>query len=297
MNHEHLKTFVTVANHKSFSEAARILFLSQPTITSQIKSLERSLNTSLFNRTSKYVEMTPAAKILYSYAQEILDLQVKAQNEIDELLEDLHGKLIVASSLTIGEHLLPMFLYDFKKKYPKVDLSTDITNSQHIVDMVKSDELEIGLIEAALDDPLLHVVPFMSDELVLVAYRDFFSSDRQEVKLTELRSLPIVLRERGSGTRTVAHQHLGEHDVHPDSLNVVLELGSTESVKTAVEAGLGVSILSKSAIRKELDAGLFKTYPIENVELKRSFYVVYKKKKTLSLISQKFTSLILEKND
>ncbi|SDI02240.1 selenium metabolism-associated LysR family transcriptional regulator [Alteribacillus bidgolensis] len=297
MNHDHLKTFLTVADQKSFSEAARILYLSQPTITSQIKALESAINATLFVRTKKYVELTQAAKTLYPYAKEILNTQIQAQNDIHQLLGELHGKLIVASSLTIGENILPSLLYEFKTKYPRVELDTEIINSQYIAEMVKNEELEIGLIEAELEEPVLEMEPFMSDELLLVARKGYFTELKQMITIEELSTTPIVLREKGSGTRTVVHQHLKNNGISPEDLNIVLELGSTEAVKTAVEAGLGVSILSKHAIRKELSLGLFETFPIQGVELTRCFYFIYKKNQTLSLVSEKFLALIREKNE
>ncbi|SDI40665.1 selenium metabolism-associated LysR family transcriptional regulator [Natribacillus halophilus] len=297
MNHDHLETFMTVADQKSFSEAARILYLSQPTITSHIKALESTVKAPLFVRTKKYVELTPAAKTLYPYVKNILDMQVRAQNEIDQLMRELHGKLIVASSLTIGESILPSLLFDFKTKHPQVELYTEIINSQQIVELIKNNELEFGLIEAELDEPLLDMEPFMSDELLLVTRKDYFSSDKNIISIDDFRSIPLVLREKGSGTRTVIHQYLAHNGISPHDLNVVLELGSTESVKAAVEAGLGVSILSKHAIRKELDLCLFETYPINSIELSRHFYIVYKKNKTLSLISEKFSHLIYENSE
>ncbi|QQK77788.1 LysR family transcriptional regulator [Salicibibacter cibarius] len=292
MNHDHLETFIVVVEQKSFSEAARILYLSQPTVTSHIQALENAINANLFERTKKHVEATPAANLLYPYAKNILDTQVRAQNEIDQLMGELHGKLVIASSLTIGESILPSLLYEFKMKYPKVELNTEIINSQHIVELIRNSELEIGLIEAWLDEPLLHMEPFMSDELLLVAKKDFFTNSKKIITVEELCSTPLVLRERGSGTRSVLHQYLGKMGVSSEDLNVVLELGSTESVKAAVEAGLGVSIISKHAIEKELSLDLFETYPIKNVELSRHFYIAYKKRKTLSLISEEFLHLL-----
>ncbi|WP_083910799.1 selenium metabolism-associated LysR family transcriptional regulator [Salsuginibacillus kocurii] len=294
MNNDQLHSFITVAQKKSFSEAARILYVSQPTITSQIKALESELNTSLFIRTKKSVEVTPAGEMLLEYAQQILDLQVQAKNKLASLEDELQGTLFVASSLTIGESVLPMLLHNFKSRFSYVNLKTDITNSQHIVNMIKNGELEIGLIEAELREPALNIEPFMDDELVLFSHCNYFSEDRDAILLKELTSVPIVMREEGSGTRTVIQNHLKELGIPPEKLNIVLELGSTESVKTAVESGIGVSILSKSAIRKELNANIFQTFPIEDVTLGRQFYLVYKKNKTLSLISQSFFDIVME---
>lgn len=297
MNHDHLRTFLIVADQKSFSKAARILYLSQPTITSHIKALENHLNASLFIRTRQFVELTQAGNILYPYAKNILNTIVKVQNEIEELMGEIHGKLKIASSLTIGESILPSLLYKFKTQYPRVKLETEIINSKNIVEMVKNEELEIGLIEAELNEPTIEMEPFMSDELVLVARKGFFTMEQKHIGLEDLKSTPIILREKGSGTRTVINQCLEKSGLNPEELSVVLELGSTESVKAAVEAGLGFSILSKHSIRKELSLEIFETYRIENVELNRDFYMAYKKKRQLSLISELFIKLIKNSNN
>lgn len=292
MNHDHLHTFIIVAEQRSFSEAAKILYLSQPTITSHIKSLEQSINAPLFFRSKKFVETTPAADVLYPYAKEILNLNVKAQNKIDNLMKDIHGKITVAASLTIGESIMPKLLYNFKIKYPNVDIFTEITNSQQIVESIKKRVLDFGLIEADLHEPGLVKTPFMMDELQLVTKKNFFQSKKSSVTIEDLKDIPMVLREQGSGTRSVLDHYLYKHGMSPEDLNIVLDLASTESVKTAVEAGLGASILSKHAIRKEIQLGMFSVIPIEYMTLKRNFYIVHSKGVELPLIIEKFIEMV-----
>ncbi|PSL46908.1 LysR family transcriptional regulator [Salsuginibacillus halophilus] len=293
MNNDQLQAFTQVARTKSFSEAGRALFVSQPTITSQIKSLEEELGAPLFHRTKKFVQITPAGEKFLTYAQQMLDLQMQAKNEIGALNGELQGTLAVASSLTIGESILPALLHDFKKAHPYINLKTEITNSQHIVEMIQRGEFEIGLIEADLQVPDLQSEAFMSDELVLFAAPHVLKDSEAELDLETLKEIPLVMREEGSGTRSVFESRLEAHGWTKQDLNIELELGSTESVKAAVEAGMGAAILSKSAVRKELELGLIQTYRIKDLNLKRNFYIVRKKDRALQLVSEMFYKTIM----
>ncbi|AOM81840.1 selenium metabolism-associated LysR family transcriptional regulator [Salisediminibacterium beveridgei] len=292
MNNEHLRTFVAVAKKESFSEAARALYVSQPTVTAQIKALEEELNSKLFLRTKKSVDITAAGKVLFHYAEEILNLCTQAQNEIDALEDVLWGTLYVASSLTVGESVLPVILHDFTKDHPSIQLKTEIINSSQIVDMISHSEIEVGLIEVDIRNPKLAIEPFMDDELVLFTHRDMPLSEEGFVSFADFKEMPLIMREEGSGTRTVFEAGMSSRGHYLDDCHVVLEIGNTESIKTAVEAGLGVSILSKNTVRKEVESGLFKTFKLEDLTFKRQFYVVYEKDKTLSAVSQRFIELV-----
>ncbi|WP_096439284.1 selenium metabolism-associated LysR family transcriptional regulator [Alteribacter populi] len=292
MNYEQLRTFLSVAEKKSFSETAKLLFLSQPTITSQIKSLEKHLNTSLFERSTKQVELTKSGELLYKYAKEIIKISESAEKEIVKLHGEIQGRLIIACSLTVGENVLPRLLGSFKKNYPLIDLSVDITNTNQILQKIKDHVLDLGLIEAPVEDPQLVLEPFMEDELVLIAKPGFFEKEKMNVSIEELVKLPLVLREKGSGTRTVMAQHLISGGLNPAHLNIVFELGSTEAIKSAVENGLGVSIISKSAIKKELRLQSLKAYSIKNILLSRHFYIVYHRDTVLKQTVEPFIQLI-----
>lgn len=251
MNYERLKTFVAVAEKKSFSEAAKVLFVSQPTITSQIKALEEELHTKLFERTTKRVEMTEAALILIKYAREIIRLSDAAQEKIQEIGSNIHGDLEIGCSFTIGEYILPTFLKRFKDNFPMVQIRADISNSDTIISCIKNHSVDVGLIETPIDDPQITLEPFLTDELLLIAAPDFLKENDGKVSAEHLKKIPLIMREKGSGTRAVVNHYLQMAGILESELNIVMELGSTESVKAAVEAGLGVSIISKATILKE----------------------------------------------
>ncbi|WP_313235966.1 selenium metabolism-associated LysR family transcriptional regulator [Sporosarcina ureae] len=299
MNYERLKTFIAVAEKKSFSDAAKILYVTQPTITSQIKALEEELNTKLFERTTKKVAMTLSAHVLLKYAKEIIRLSDSAQKEILQMENTITGDLSMGCSLTIGEYILPEFLKRFIDSYPLIQMSVKIENSNKIVDNLKDQLIDVGLIETPIEDPQITLEPILEDELILIAAPDYFSNNELNISLDQLKETPLIIREKGSGTRAVVDKYLKQAGLSLNDLNIVMEFGSTEAIKTAVELGLGVSFISKSAIKKELKLKLLKTYSIKNISFYRSFYIAYCKDRVLKSSTELFLdelrSIIREK--
>jgi LysR family transcriptional regulator, transcriptional activator of the cysJI operon len=288
MNYERLKTFIAVAEKKSFSEAAKILYVSQPTITSQVKALEEELNTKLFERTTKKVAMTQSAHVLLKYAKEIVRLSDSAQKEILQMENTINGDLSMGCSLTIGEYILPDFLKRFIDSYPLIQMSVKIANSNKIVENLKDQLIDVGLIETPIEDPQIILEPILEDELILIAPPDYFSNNELKISLNQLKETPLIVRENGSGTRAVVDKYLTQAGLSLNDLNIVMELGSTEAIKTAVESGLGVSFVSKSAIKKELKLKLLKTYSINNISFYRYFYIVFCKDRVLKSSTELF---------
>lgn len=288
MNYERLRTFMAVAEKKSFSEAGKILFVTQPTITSQIKALEEELHTKLFERTTKKVEMTQSAIILYKYAREIIHLSDSAKKEILKIEDMVHGDLSMGCSLTIGEYILPAYLKEFKDMYPLIQMSVEISNSNNIITSIKDQFIDVGLIETPIDDPEIMVEPFLEDELILIASPDYFSDNEIKISIDQMKQIPLIVREKGSGTRAVLEQYLNQAEIAIDDLNVIMELGSTEAIKAAVESGLGVSIISKNAIIKEQQLQLLTAYPIKNISFYRYFYIAFRKDQVLKSTTELF---------
>ena len=288
MNYERLKTFLVVAEKKSFSEAAKLLYVTQPTITAQIKALEEELNTKLFERTTKKVELTQSAKILMKYAREIIRLSDLAQKEIMQIEDTVYGDLSMGCSFTIGEYILPDFLKTFKGLYPLVQMEVNITNSNNIVSDIKDQRIDVGLIETPIDDPDVVVEPFMEDELIVIASPSHIAASNKKISLERLKRLPMIVKEKGSGTRAVVNQYLKQAAIEESDLNIVMELGSTEAVKAVVESGLGVSIISKSAIQKEQELNLLTAIEIKNLSFYRYFYIAYGRHQVLKPTTEAF---------
>ncbi|MCM3761858.1 selenium metabolism-associated LysR family transcriptional regulator [Alkalihalobacillus oceani] len=296
MNLDHLKVFYTAATKLNFSETAKVHHLSQPSISSQIRSLEESLNVKLFERTTKKISLTDSGQLLQGYVKLILEVIDKAEKEIAMLSNSIHGDLAIDASLTIGENLLPYMLGKFKQEYPFVNLIMKIHNSQQIIEKVIDEDIDFGFIEAPMTQPSVICKPFLNDELVIISSTKRLNpliDDRDVISPYELFSLPIILREHGSGTRQVIEDTLQKNNLDPTNLNVMLELENTESIKATVESGMGISIISQSAIKKELQLGLLRTIKIEGITLNRSFYIVQKKGKLLSLPAESFINFSL----
>ncbi len=279
MNLEHLKVFYTAATKKNFSETAKVLHLSQPSVSLHIKHLEEYLNTTLFDRSTKKMELTHAGTILFSFVEQINQLVNQVEKEISLLSDSIHGNLRLGASLTIGEYLLPYFLGDFIKQYPNVHISLIVNNSKQIIEKLLDGTIDLGFIESAIPRKEFDSLPFLEDELVIISSarhpHPYLAEDIIEPEL--LFSLPFIAREEGSGTRQVLESILLKHHIEIDQLNIVMELEHTESIKSAVESGLGVAIISKTTIQKELDLGLLKQTRLKGISLKRNFYLIYKK--------------------
>ncbi|WP_082677125.1 selenium metabolism-associated LysR family transcriptional regulator [Bacillus sp. FJAT-29937] len=294
MNLEHLKVFYTAATKKNFSETAKVLHLSQPSVSLHIKHLEEYLHTTLFDRSTKKMELTHAGTILFSFVEQINQLVNQVEKEISLLSDSIHGNLRLGASLTIGEYLLPYFLGDFIKQYPNVHISLIVDNSKQIIEKLLDGTIDLGFIESAIPRKEFDSLPFLEDELVIISSarhpHPYLAEDTIEPEL--LFSLPFIAREEGSGTRQVLESILLKHHIEIDQLNIVMELEHTESIKSAVESGLGVAIISKTTIQKELDLGLLKQTRLKGISLKRNFYLI-NKKQIMSPASDAFKEMFI----
>ncbi|MDA8212424.1 MAG: selenium metabolism-associated LysR family transcriptional regulator [Clostridia bacterium] len=271
--------FKAVADKKSFSGAAQVLFISQPAVSMHIKSLEDYFGTRLFERNTHQVTITEAGRILYQYVDKVLSLIDAAEKDIARFTGSIQGPLSVGASFTLGEYVIPKILGAFNEQHPQVKALLQVTNTEHIVSMVVKHELDLGLVEDRVENLELTVKPFLHDELIVVMPKDHPLAQQQVISLDELVALPLVLREQGSGTKRITEERLEEVGVDLAFLNVVMELGSTEAVKAAVEAGFGITIISKWAVQKELKLGTLVPVKIKDLPLFRQFYLIYHKGK------------------
>lgn len=295
LNFEQLKIFYTAAMEKNFSETAKVLHMSQPSVSLQIRQLENVLGTQLFNRTTKNVYLTPAGEVLFRSAKTILKQVNDAYKEIQQLSESIQGSLIIGASLTIGEHILPYLFGDFIKRYPNINLVLKIYNSQEIMNKLNAEEIHIGFIESMISYPKFIQKSFLEDELVIISsYQNSHIPDVNNfITIDQLFSLPIILREVGSGTRQVIEESMRRNNLNPAQLNVILELENTESIKSAVESGMGISIISKAAVQKELTLKTLNRLFIKELNLNRSLYSIYDSN-NLTLQGEVFLSFVSE---
>lgn len=296
LNFHQLHIFYTVAERGSFSAAAQALHMTQPAVTMQVQSLEDYFGTKLLLRSTKRIELTDAGRTLMPYAQKSIELIRDTDQAMASFTKQLKGKLQLGSSLTIGEYILPRLLGPFGQEFPHITISMKVTNTTQIIEEILSHQLNFGLIEAPVNHPDMHMEPVMKDELVLVAPKGHPLADRANVSFEQAMEYPFVLREQGSGTRLVMEEQLRVQSIDPGRMKVVMELGSTGAVKSAVEAGFGLSVISSSSIKHEVTLGLIHVIPLTNIVFKRYFYSIYLKSSLLPISAVTFLTFLRERD-
>ncbi len=292
MNLMHFKVFKTLAETGSLIKSSTLLELSQPTINHNIYVLEQHYGAKLFDRSNKKLKLTRFGQVLVKYVTGILNLVEQSEKHIERLVGELSGNLSLGASHTIAENVLPKIMGMFNNDYPEVDIHLEVTNTQHIVDRILENKLDLGLIEGPVTHEKVITKPFMEDELLVVLPYNHPLAIKKNLTLKELATLPFVLREEGSGTRVVMEAALKKAGLDPAELNTVMELGNTQAVIGAVEAGLGATILSGLAVTKEIQLKTVKTCRIANVSIVRYFSFVLNKDKPLSPICETFLSFV-----
>jgi DNA-binding transcriptional LysR family regulator len=292
MDDHKLKVFCTVAETKSFSRASEIIRLTQPAVSLQIQALEEMYGTKLFNRSGCVITLTKAGEILYKYATEINSLYADAEKEIGSLTGQVKGVVSVGASSTIGNYILPSVVAEFKRKFPKVGVHIHISNTRHVIEYLNAGNVDVALVEGEIKKQKLVVEKLIPDELVLIMSPLHPWAKKLNITTMELSKEPLIFREEGSGTRQVIEKHLAKHGITQQNLKISLVMGSTASIKSAVEEGLGVSILSKWAVKKEVKYGVIKTAGFKDEKFKRDFSLVYKKSKEPSHTLQSFLKFL-----
>jgi len=273
-----LQVFHTVARHLSFTKAAEALHMTQPAVTFQVRQLEEYFNTRLFDRTHNRISLTEAGRRVYEYSDRIFDLYAEMENAVRELTGEISGLLIIGASTTIAEYMLPSLLGDFKNEYPDVNVRLKVANTDGIVSMVENNIIDLGVVEAPVHNKNLAVEVCRMDQLVTIVPPNHALAELDSMPIKRLTEFPYICREEGSGTREVIYEHLGEAGVNNGDLDVSMELGSPEAIKGAVEAGMGISIVSRATISKELQLGTLKAITLDPA-LERPFSFVHQKQK------------------
>jgi DNA-binding transcriptional LysR family regulator len=273
-----LQVFHTVARLLSFTKAAETLHMTQPAVTFQIRQLEEYFNTRLFDRTHNKISLTEAGQRVYEYTDKIISLYSEMENRVREMTGDVSGIVIIGASTTIAEYVLPSLLGEFKDKHPNINLRLKVSNSEGIVHMVEDNSVDVGIVESPISNKNLAVEVCWHDKLVFICLPNHPLAKRSAIKVEDLANQPFVCREEGSGTREYIQEYLLKHNMAPHDLNFSLEVGNPEAVKSAVEAGFGVSIVSQATVVKELKLGTLVALPLDP-PLERPFSIVYQRQK------------------
>jgi DNA-binding transcriptional LysR family regulator len=274
MEDHKLKVFCAVAETRSFSKASEIIHLTQPAVSLQIQALEELYETRLFDRSSSTVTLTPAGEILYRYAKEILSLYASAAKDIGELTGLVKGSISLGASTTIGNHVLPTVLAEFRKAYPKIRVRLFVGNTRRIVELLNATTVDLGIVEGDVTRQKLMIERLLRDELVVIVSPQHPWSKKKDISIFDVTKEPFILREEGSGTRQIIEKYLNKHGLGINDLKVAMMLGSTEGIKEAVESGIGISIISRWAARKENRYGALKLLSIKEERLYRDFSLI-----------------------
>lgn len=289
-----LQVFYTVAKLLSFTKAAEQLFMTQPAVTFQVKQLEEHFSTRLFERSHGKIALTPAGRLVMGYAERILDLSQEMETRVGELTGAVGGPLLLGASTTIAEFYLPQVLGEFKALHPQVQAHMTVGNSDTIESRVADYTLDVGLIESPPHLPALHAEKCCDDELVMICAPGHKLAGHRRITPRQLLDEPYVSREMGSGTREFTDNYLRQCEISPDDLNIVMELGSPEAVKAVVETGIGVSVVSRAAVVKEVKLGVLTAARLEP-RLMRTLSIVYPKEKFRSKLLTSFAEFAVGK--
>lgn len=278
MNLNLFKTYVRVVESQNLSKTADDFGISQPAVTKQIQSLEDIFGVLLLERSGRKLKPTEAGEILYSYAREIIKVVDKTQKAMEELSESRKGSLVIGASTIPGQYILPYLIKIYKDKFSTVSISMDIADTEKIFNKVAERELDIGIVGAWINNRKVDGFQWLEDELVLIVPENHRLSKNQEVKLNSLLNERWIYREKGSGTRKAVETLMTSHGIHREDLNIYMEAGSTEAVLAMVEAGMGVSIVSRWAI-KRIEQRKIKAIKLDEADARRFLYVIYPRQK------------------
>ncbi len=276
MNLEHLRTLVSVVEHGSLSAAARARRISQPAVTKQIQRMESDLGLALLVRRPKHeVEMTPAGQKVTAFAREMLEQLEALEQDLAALKMINQGTLYLAASTIPGEYVLPRLLAAFRTEYPQVELELSISDSADVVSRLLADEADVGVIGSAERRPGLRLERLLRDEVVLAVPPDHLFVGRESVTWDEVQGQPLILREEGSGTQRSVEAALHTAGFQLPREQVVLVLGSTQSLLQAVSQGLGLGFVSAMAAAPMQEVGRLGCVHLQGVNLSRDLHLVY----------------------
>lgn len=270
-----LRVFHTVAIHLNFSKAAELLYISQPAISKNIKELETELDIKLFERVAGRVKLTDAGRITFEYAESVLALERKLSFNLGTLKQKYSGSLRLGASTTIGQYILPSILARFHEKHSDIELSLLNDNTEKIEKALLKNEIDIAIVEGSSKNSLIKYIPFIKDEIVAIVHTSQTLSQKEEISIEELKTMPLVLREEGSGSLAVITDKLKEYEVKLTDMNIVMHLGSTESIKSYLAHSNTMALISIHAVTKEIANGEFKIIDINNLEINRIFYFIH----------------------
>jgi DNA-binding transcriptional LysR family regulator len=290
MNLNQLRVFHAVAEAGSVTAAARGLRVSQPSVSKQLVELENALGAQLVDRLPRGIRLTALGRVLAAHAARIAGIEHTAHAEIAALLGLTRGQLAIGASTTVGSYVVPRTFGELRRRHPELRLELEIGNTAAVHDLVRRDRVELGLTEGLVTDEDLTAQVFEEDEMVAIAPPRDPVLSRRTLSAKELVALPFVMRERGSGTREVIEAALAKKRL---TVEPVMSLGSTEAVKNAVAARLGVAIVSRLTVEHELSSGALILLEVPDLAIRRALHLVELRGKSRSPAAARFVELLL----
>jgi DNA-binding transcriptional LysR family regulator len=292
MDIRRLEIFAKVAELGSFSRAAEALFLTQPTISEHVRALEDELGVQLLDRLGRGATPTRAGQLLLGYAKRMLTLSREAHQALERFQGRMSGELVVGGSTIPGEYVLPALVGQFKAKYPDISISLLIGSTRQVSEWLEEGRVEVGVVGARPASRALDAKELMPDELVVVVPSTHSWAARRTATLADLQKEPMIVRERGSGSRDAIEHALHEAGISLASLRIVGEMGSTQAIKQAVRAGVGIALISKRAVEDECRAGWLACVKVKDLRVARAFHLVTHRDRTRSPLAQAFVEFV-----
>ncbi len=269
-----LKVFNTVARRLSFTKAAEELHITQPAVTKHIKELENQFNLALFDRRGNKVQLSPAGEVLLKHSEDIKEIYRRIEFDLNQLNQTFKGVLHIGSSTSITQYILPPLLARFHKIHQEVKVELLSGNSEQIEQALLNKKIEVGVVEGKSKRREIHYTPFLKDEIVLVCSSKNTLAKKDEIMPEELKKIPLLLREPGSGTLEVTADALKQKGIGLAELQVEMQLGSTEAIKSYLQHSDCMAFVSLHAILKELESGILKIIEIKKLPIHRDFYFI-----------------------
>ena len=292
MEDHRLKAFCLVIEMKSFSKAAEAKFITQSAMSHLIKNLEDELGVKLINRKGKALTPTPAGRIFYEHAKQILKQYNKLKNDIYFAVQKIKGQLYIGASNTAAIYLLPQVFYNFSKVYPEVQIELSVSNTERIMHDLHEGKIDIGIVEGEIKDPKVFLEDIAEDEIVIIASEDNPLTKKKSLKPHDLTSQPFIMPEVGSGMREFIDDFFQTTNITTKDIKISMTLGNPELIVQMVQSGIGISFVSKWSVFKAMKDGSIKLLHISDKKLKRKFYLTSLESEPSTLVIKTFREFI-----
>ena len=292
MEDHRLKAFCLIVEMKSFSKAAEAKFMTQSAISHLIKNLEDELGLKLLSRQGKTVFPTPAGRVFYSYAKQILEQYKKMDNDICALTQKVKGPLPIGASTTIATYLLPQVFYTFLRKYPEVQIDLSVSNTEGVIRDIQEGKVDIGIVEGNIKNTSVFLEEIADDEIVMIISDDNRLTKKNRLSPRDLLSQPFIMPERGSGIREIIDDFFHTAKIDLKDIKIAMTIGNPELTVQLVQSGIGISFVSKWSVFKAIKDSSINILDISGRKLKRKFYLVSLEEEPMTMIGKIFWDFI-----